>query len=140
MNVPTIGILFRFIHWIIAFVVLLNLWILEEGKIVHRYLGYFAVSCVVIRLILGLKKNVNHYNPNAKYVYYLIWLSVLALGGTGFLIGLDRFWGHKLLKEIHEFFSYSILFLTVIHLMGVFLDAYKNKRKTWLVMINGKRD
>lgn len=134
--------LIRFIHWSIAFIVFFNLFILNDGETFHRYLGYAAVLLVVIRLVYGLASKNHRQFPNkiAYTTYLLIWGSLLALGLTGFLMGTDQFWGDELIEEAHEFFANTIQLLVIIHLLGIAHDSYKFKRRTWLNMINGRKN
>jgi cytochrome b len=55
-------------------------------------------------------------------------------------MGLDRFWGNQTLEDIHEIISNVLLALVCVHLSGVFLDSFTSKRKTWMVMITGKKE
>lgn len=130
---------FRLLHWGVAFCVLLNAFVLDEGKQIHRYLGYSAIVLVALRIIFWKQRKITHYNDKAKYVYWCIWFCILGLSLTGFLMGLDRFFGNQTLEDIHEIISNVLLFLTGIHLLGLFFDAFKNKRKTWMVMISGEK-
>lgn len=158
----------RLIHWAIAILVTLNLFVLEDGDPPHRYIGYAAVALVAFRFFYGfttktessfkkfplslqeLKKFLTAkmhnqkidypgHNPAASWVYILIWISIICLGITGFMMGLDRFWGDETLEEIHELFSQAVLVLVVIHFIGIALDSLQYKRKTWLGMITGKK-
>lgn len=139
MNDLKLPLKFRLLHWGVAFIIILNLFILEEGKQIHRYLGYACVAFVFIRLLISKGRKVSHYNEKAKYVYWLMWTAIGGLGITGFLMGLDRFFGNQLLEDIHEIISNSLIALIIAHLGGVFFDAYKNKRKTWLLMFTGEK-
>lgn len=134
--------LIRFIHWGIAFIVFFNLFILNDGEDVHRYLGYAAVLLVVTRLVYGLTtKNHRHFpNKMALATYIAMWGCLIALGITGFLMGTDRFWGDELIEKIHEIFATSIEALVVLHLLGIAHDSYKFKRRTWMNMINGEKN
>lgn len=106
----------------------------------HRYLGYTALSVVLFRILISNKKKVTYYNPKAKYVYWSIWACIFSLATTGFMMGLDYFWGSQRLEDIHNVISNILLGLVFIHLCGVFLDAWINKRKTWMVMITGRKE
>lgn len=157
----------RLIHWSIAFVVLLDAFWLEEGDAPHRYLGYLAAGLVFIRAGMGVLgkgavlfssmpirpselkffllkhfKGEAHYdghNPLASVVYLLIWALILALGVTGWMLGLDAFWGSEELGETHAQLSNALIGCVVIHMIGLSLDAFIYKRKTWLGMIDGKK-
>ncbi|MBD64838.1 MAG: hypothetical protein CME62_06505 [Halobacteriovoraceae bacterium] len=133
-------LLFRFIHWWVAFTVILNFFILEVGEVPHRYIGYIACLLVLIRVTLRTKRTISHYNPKAKYVYYLIWLGILFQGMTGFLMGTDTFWGSSTLEGMHELSAQIIVALASLHIGGVFLDAWRHKRRTWMLMISGVKE
>jgi cytochrome b len=157
----------RFIHWGIALIVLLDAFWFEEGDAPHRYLGYLGVGLVLIRAAYGFmgKGHVlfssmplrlhdlkfyikNHFrgsghfeghNPLASGVYILMWLLILGLGITGWMLELDAFWGSETLENVHSQMSNVLIALVVIHLLGLFLDAVLYKRRTWMGMIDGKR-
>jgi cytochrome b len=156
----------RIIHWFVALIVLLDAFWLEEGDALHRYAGYAAVILVIIRFVMGkfgqgyvlfsamplgfshtinfLKNHFSgdaHYeghNPLASVVYIIMWFLIIGLGVTGFLMGLDAFWGDENLETIHNLLSDVLIGLVVIHLLGIAIDAIIYKRKTWMGMIDGK--
>ncbi len=157
----------RLIHWSLAICITLNLFLLETGEDAHRYLGYAAVAIVVIRTFLGIrssgaegfrsfplgvsqmrgflknkltdKTQVLRHNPLASWVYVFLWLSVVALGVTGWLMGLDYFWGNQLLEEIHSYVSDFVKALVVFHLTGILIDSLRYRRHTWLAMFTGHK-
>jgi cytochrome b len=157
----------RIIHWIVAGGVFLNQFVLEEGDPPHHWIGYTVAALVVCRLLLGVVgkgamsfrswplrlsdlkvffKNhfigVEHdyraHNPLASYVYLVIWSVIIALGVTGWMMGLDAFWGEEWLEELHSVLADGLIALVILHLIGIMIDSYLFKRKTWLVMITGK--
>lgn len=161
------NIVTRLSHWLIAIPVLLDFFI-EGGEISHKILGYIALAAVVFRFAWGFftkdeanfssfplnakktfeyaksafTKNKIHYsghNPLASWVYIIIWMLVLALGITGFMMGLDRYWGEAWLEEFHEALSNALILLVAFHFIGLILDSWKFKRKTWLGMFTGKK-
>jgi cytochrome b len=149
----------RIIHWGIALMVVLNLFVVEEGDDLHQWFGYAAVGFVVWRLIWGFKggvlsrfsafpvkdlkntfrKKYEGHNPLASLTYYSLWLSIIGLAITGYMMGMDRFWGDDLLLEIHDYISIFLQALIITHFVGIILDAIKYKRKTWIGMITGRK-
>lgn len=157
----------RFIHWIVALVVLLDAFWLEEGDAPHEYLGYLAAVLVIVRFGIGIlghgavkfsampiKANDfkiflrNHFkgqahfeahNPLASVVYLLMWLLIIGLAVTGWMMGLDAFWGDQTLEEIHSQFSNALVGLAIVHLIGLMIDSFIYKRRTWMGMIDGKK-
>lgn len=156
----------RVIHWIVALAIVIDALVITDGDEVHRYAGYLAFALVVWRVWLGffgkshalfknwplsLKAfkafaanytNMDHvyegHNPAASLVYLLMWICVAALALTGWMMGLDAFWGSETIEEVHEAFSNFLLLLVIAHLAGLFLDAWIHKRKTWMKMIRGR--
>ncbi len=158
----------RFTHWFVAGVIILNSFILEEGDPPHRYLGYASLVLVLFRICYGFKstgahsfssfpisvlqikeflhsklnsekKNYSGHNPVASLVYIFIWIFILFLGLTGWMMGLDYFFGEDWLKNIHEIFADGLKILILAHFVGIILDAVQFKRKSWMSMITGCR-
>lgn len=159
----------RLMHWIVALVVINNLFILDDGEEIHRYLGYTAAAIVGVRFLYGFKtsskahwkffnitpsailtffKNtVKHHdagyeghNPLASLTYIVMWILILALATTGFLMGTDQFWGDELIEEIHSYLSNGLMILVAFHLVGIAVDSIVHRRQSWMNMINGKKN
>lgn len=139
MKDARLSVTFRALHWSIAFIVFLNAFVFKDGKYLHRYLGYTAFAFILMRIFIRKRRLVPHYNSKVKYVYWSIWTCVSGLALSGFLMGLDRFWGNQTLEDIHEIISSVLLAFVCIHLIGIFFDAFLHKRKTWMIMIDGKK-
>lgn len=143
MTLPVVfSRLIRFVHWGIALAIILNLFIFDEGELVHRLLGYSAVLLVAVRLVHEFVRKTHRQFPNkiAFITYLLIWGCIISLGISGFLLGTDRFWGDELVEKIHELLANFIKGLAILHLLGIFIDSIKNNRRTWLNMVNGKNN
>lgn len=152
----------RILHWAIAIPVAMNFFI-DGGDDPHKILGYIALATLLVRFFWGFKSN-DHanfksfplslgevkkflsssktyegHNPLASWNYILIWICLFFLGLTGFMMGLDAFWGEDWLENLHEQISTLLTLLILIHFIGIIFDSIKLKRKTWLGMITGKR-
>lgn len=154
----------RVLHWSLAISVILNLFVLEEGDLPHRISGYVAAASVLLRglwafmkphtaglstfslsprelaayLKSGGQEKSRKHNPLASWTYLAIWTSVIGLATTGWMMGLDYFWGDDDLEDIHESFANFLLVLSLIHLLGISIDSIRYKRHTWLKMFNGR--
>ncbi len=137
-----LSLVIRFIHWGIVLAIFINLFIIKDGEFFHRLLGYAAVLLVVLRLVYGLFTKNHRQFPNkiAVTVYFAMWGSLIALALTGFLMGTEKFWGEESIEETHEFFAGFLQALILIHFAGIAHDSYQFKRRTWLNMINGKKN
>lgn len=158
----------RISHWLIVAIVSLNLFFLEEGDAWHRYLGYAAVLILICRVLykfssnrldsvkkfplsysslslflknLIRKKHLDYegHNPAASWTYVLIWTLIFLLALSGWLMGLDQFWGDDWIKNLHHLFSLGLELLVLVHFLGLTIDSIQKKRKSWLAMITGKK-
>ena len=77
------------------------------------------------------------HNPAASWTYIAIWLAVVMLGITGFMMGLDAFWGEEWLEDLHGGITKALILLLIIHLLGLIKDALKYKRNPLKRMITG---
>ncbi len=157
----------RLIHWLIAIPVILN-YFLETGDMPHKVVGYLSLFGLLLRALMGIwsqgtanfknlplkKEEVKKFlqflfdrkfqaypghNPLASWTYIFIWLNVLFLGISGFMMGMDQFWGLDWPEDLHRFFSYTMQVLLFLHLLGLALDSIKYKRVSFLAMITGKK-
>ncbi|MBY0516813.1 MAG: cytochrome b/b6 domain-containing protein [Bacteriovoracaceae bacterium] len=149
----------RIIHWLVATSVFAN-FLLDGEEDIHHLVGYLAAIFVLIRLIWGFvttdKAHFKHFplhfknfskdfkmfqghNPIASWVYLFIWVLILLLGLSGYLMGTDAFWGESWLEELHAYFALALKVLVLVHLIGLSYDSWKYKRKTWLGMIHGRK-
>lgn len=157
----------RILHWTVAVPVLLNFFLDGEDD-PHKIAGYLAASAVTLRLgwgfvtkdkahfrhfplapssvnefirssIRGEKDQFDGHNPLASWVYILMWISVLALGVSGFMMGMDKFWGEEWLEETHGAIATGLKFLVAFHFTGLIADSVRFKRPTWRGMITGKK-
>ena len=126
----------RLFHWGIAAAVVLNAVVLEHGSLPHSVAGISCVAMVVARLFW--KRSAAHFNPAAAYVYGAIWLAIGALGATGWMMGMDVFWGNPWIGGAHRYTVYLLGLLVAAHLAGITLDAWRHKRKSWMRMIDGR--
>jgi len=79
------------------------------------------------------------HSPLAAPVMLLIWVLVLALGVSGWMMGLDTFFGSETLEEIHELFSHALQVLILAHLAGIAHEAWSHRTPAWMGMIHGKK-
>ncbi|MFP5387440.1 MAG: cytochrome b/b6 domain-containing protein [Bacteriovoracia bacterium] len=158
----------RILHWGMAIAITVD-YFADGGDPLHNWSGYLALGVVVIRFAWGFfaadeanfrnfplspsllidhmkgfivwkHKDYSGHNPLASWAYVFMWLLVVGLGISGYLLGTDRFWGDETLDDAHEYMADSLLVLIAFHLAGIVIDAFKFKRKTWMGMITGKRN
>lgn len=134
----------RLFHWGLVSCVALNQFVLEAGKTPHQWIGYIASALVLARLIWGFvgsrharfsdffpspsrlrahiralregrhPRYVGH-NPVGALMMLALMAVVLALGVTGWMQGLDAFWGQEWLQDLHEVLANTLLWAAGLH-------------------------
>jgi len=155
----------RILHWCVAVPTLAN-YLLEGGEKPHEWAGYAAALFVGLRLLRGLvcrdhahfrhfplhpRSVVEHllhiterhrptvgHNPLASWVYLFMWSTLIALAVTGFMMGMDAYWGEEWLENLHEDIATGLQVLIALHFLGLAYDSWRFKRKTWLAMFTGR--
>lgn len=147
----------RLFHWSLVGCVLLNLCVLEKGEGPHRWVGYVAAGLVLARIVWGFigprharfsdffptprrlaahlralreGRHVRYlgHNPLGALMMLALMALVLALGLTGWLQGIDTYWGQAWLEELHEALVNALMLATGLHataalVMGQFEDV-----------------
>ncbi len=158
----------RLTHWTVAVGVLINLFELtEEGSTWHEYVGYAVVAIVVSRLIWGFigtkyarfsdffptpnriknhltsisgngKKHLGH-NPFGALMMFALWGVIIGLGVTGYMMGMDAYWGEEWLQELHELLANSLYVLIPVHVLSAIGMGFIEKQNLVKAMITGKK-
>jgi cytochrome b len=161
--------LVRLCHWSLAGAFVANYWFTEAGDDWHRWLGYYAVAWLAVRLVWGFTgpnaarwadfwptparlrahcSALRHgrpyhrlgHSPLGALVMVLMMLAMLGLGVTGFLMEeVDYFWGEDLPLQIHELFADALLALVCMHLLAALVESLRLRENLPLSMITGRR-
>ena len=140
----------RSFHWTTALIFFANYWLIDDGP-VHRWLGYGVAALILGRVVWGVigsphARFSNFFPTPARVKSYLqaLWrgehpvvvghnplgaLMIIALlvmlsllTVSGWMIGLDVFWGIDWPGEIHEALAEVIHVLVGIHVAAVVLS------------------
>ena len=161
--------LVRLIHWSLALMILLNGTIIEEESSAHEWIGYIALVLVGLRLVWALigpkharfsafppsPARAVHYlramlagdrtihlshNPIGALMVYNIWLSVLAIGVTGYMMTTMTFFGIEWVEEVHEGIFGWLVFSVALHVVGVAFDSWRSGVNLVRAMIDGRKN
>ena len=137
----------RVFHWSLVTCVLLNQFVLEPGEAPHEWSGYVASALVVLRVVWGfvgsrharfsdffptprrvgrhlrgaLAGRAPHtagHNPLGALMMLSLMGLVLALGVTGWMQGLDAYWGEEWLQNLHEWLADGLLWAAGLHALA----------------------
>ena len=154
----------RVIHWSVATLVLVELLNEAGANPWHRYLGYAAAALVVARLAWGLGdtgharlssmtrnaagtmkylKNPGEahpaHTPPGALMAFVLWMLVLAAAATGWMQGLDSFWGEEWLQDLHEVLAYALAAFAAVHVTAALTTSRVLKVNLVKAMITGDK-
>ena len=158
----------RLFHWLMAAGFVANMFVLEEGKRLHRWAGYAILAAIAVRLIWGFigpvharfsdfvpaprrlliyskallarrePRYVGHNPAAAVMMAALVGLMVLC-GVTGWMQGLDAYWGVKWVRELHEATANAILMLAGLHVAAAIVESVRHRENLVWSMITGRK-
>lgn len=161
--------LVRVCHWSLVVVFISDYFLNEEGDSWHRWLGYYAVAVVLVRLVWGFigppsarwsdfwptpTRVAQHgralfsgkgyhrmgHSPIGAVVMVLMLLLMTSLGISGFLMEeVDYFWGEDWLRDVHEVMANALLALVCVHIVAALVESLRLRENLPLSMITGHR-
>ena len=160
--------LVRLFHWTVAAGCLVNGLELIHNKTVHEYIGYAVLAALAVRVVWGFvgtkyarfanflrgprativytravlndsePRHIGH-NPLAALMILTLMTLILGLGATGWMMGLDAFWGEAWLEALHGFMANTLLALVVIHAGAAIYESIKHRENLIWSMITGTK-
>lgn len=158
----------RIIHWTVALGVFANLTLLRESSDIHQIVGYVVLGAVACRIVWGLfapgharfgsfvptpgkvirylqamrtrsePRYVGHNPAGSVMMLGLIFL-LLLISATGWMMGLDQFWGVKWVEEVHEMVANVIIGAVALHVLAAIYVSIKHRENLPLSMITGRK-
>lgn len=159
--------LLRVLHWTLAASVL-GAFLLDNSRSVHRFLGYVALAVVGVRLVWGFlgppfarfasfvpgprtllafiggmargreERHVGH-NPAGGAMIVVLLAMVTLTGATGWMMGLDAFWGADWLETLHETAADLLIALVALHVGGVLWTSLRHGENLVVAMMTGRK-
>lgn len=158
----------RIFHWLVVAAYFANMFITEEGKTVHRWVGYTVIGAVLLRLVWGfvgtkharfsdfiptpsrllryvaslLKGREPRYighNPAAALMIVALMSMLVLCGVTGWMQGLDAFWGVEWVQDLHETAANLILALVGIHVSAAIIESLRHRENLARAMVTGRK-
>lgn len=156
----------RIFHWSVVTVFFFNRFITEDD--LHDYLGYFLLGLLIARVvwgfcgsqharfanffptISGIKHHIEQiktksvdptegHNPLGGLMILLLLFFLFSVCITGWMIGLDQFWGIEWVETVHEILSNIILALVFFHVAAVLMMSKITRINLIKTMITGDR-
>jgi len=143
--------LVKLTHWIVAAGVLVNGVVLDDGSLVHSWVGYAVAAMLALRLLWGvvgpdearftafpptIRGAIRHlrdlaalrhrtyrsHNPAGALMVYALWSTLAVTVVTGIAMGHGDN-GDDALSVIHEAAAGAVLTLAALHVFGVLVDS-----------------
>lgn len=156
----------RVFHWSLVSCVLLDYFVIDDGETVHQWLGYAACILVLARIVWGfvgskyarfsdffptptrILKHLRHmiygeqdmhvgHNPLGAMMMFALMALVLTLGVTGFMQGLDAYWGEEWLMDLHDTLADILIALAAIHALAAIAMSHIEHTNLIKAMITG---
>ena len=158
----------RVFHWTVVTGCVVNLFILTDGGLVHRIIGYVIAAVLTARIVWGFvgtryarfsdfaptparlrayladlvrrqeKRHLGH-NPLGAVMMLVLMALLAAVSVTGWMLGLDQFWGVGWVLSLHEGIANTILILALFHAVGALVEGWRHRENLVWSMITGRK-
>jgi cytochrome b len=158
----------RLFHWIVVTGCVLDLFVLDDGKAAHRFVGYVVAGALTVRFVWGflgprharfadfvpslttLKRYLKAllrgeepryigHNPAGAVVMLTLMGLLAAVSITGWMLTLDAYFGDKALEELHEGIANFIFVLAGLHAAAAIYEGHRHKENLVWAMVTGRK-
>jgi cytochrome b len=159
----------RVFHWGLVSAIALNYFVLDDSKTLHNGIGYVSVALVLARIVWGFvgspharfadffptpARLLRHLRPQAAGKSDMHWghnpvgalmmltlmALVLALGLTGWLQGLDAFFGNERLMDLHELLAHTLIAMAGLHALAALVMGRLERTRLIRAMFTGVKE
>jgi cytochrome b len=160
--------LVRIFHWTVVLGIVLNYFVLATGKAPHRYVGYGVAAALAVRVVWGFigspharfsdfvtspRAVLSHlaaavvrrdrrylgHNPAGGAMALALMILIALTCRTGWMQGLDAFWGVEWVQEMHELCANLILAMAAVHVFAAIMESVVHRENLVLAMITGRK-
>lgn len=158
----------RLFHWSLV-AMIISAYVIVDPRQVHRILGYIVIGLIAFRLVWGvagtrharfinfipgptrligyfrdmLRGREDRYlghNPAGAAMIVLLIAALFAVGLTGYMMGMDAYFGQAWVEHTHELIVNILVVLVVCHVVGVIYASWRHRENLVKSMITGKKD
>ena len=157
----------RLFHWTVVAGCAINL-LSQSGNRTHRVVGYVVAAALAIRIVWGFVSRgharfsafvptpatMRHYlrqlkarsvpryighNPAGSIMILGLMSLLAAVSITGWMLGLDRYFGNETLEDLHEALAMAIVPLAGIHVVAAVLEGARHGENLIKSMFTGRK-
>jgi cytochrome b len=158
----------RILHWTVVLGVALAWLTSEWSRDTHEIVGYVIFAAICTRLVWGFigsryarfsqfvrspsgtldyaraltsRKSPRYigHNPLGSWMIVALLASLALSCVTGYMMGMDAFFGEEWVEEVHEASAIGVLALAGMHLLGVAVSSVLHAENLVKAMITGKK-
>ncbi len=141
---------FRAVHRGVGYAVLVLIalrvaWGLAGGRRAgHARFGSFvrgpgAVWRYARDVLTGRAPRYLGHNPLGGWMVLALMATLVAIGTTGWMMSLDRWWGEEWVQELHEMLADGLLVLAGLHVSGVVVTGIAHRENLVASMLTGRK-
>ncbi|MEZ0214635.1 MAG: cytochrome b/b6 domain-containing protein [Xanthobacteraceae bacterium] len=168
MSVRVWDIVVRLFHWTVVIGCVLNLFIVEDGGLAHEVIGYTVAAALAVRVVWGFvgtrharfadfvptPKSLGSYvsalakgreprtlghNPAGAVMMLALMALLAGVSITGWMMGLDAFWGEGWVQVLHEMLANGILVLALVHAAAALFESWRHRENLVWSMVTGRK-
>lgn len=155
-------------HWLLVSCVVAAWFTRHSVGSWHEVIGYVSLAVVGARLLWGAvgspharfgdfltgprqtlgyaremwrgteSRHLGH-NPLGGYMIVALVITLLVVGGSGWVYTTDRFWGIAWVEAVHLWSTYVLFALVVLHVGGVLYASFRHRENLVGAMIHGRK-
>lgn len=158
----------RLFHWTVVAGCVLDLFVVEDGEFAHKAIGYAVAGALAVRLVWGfvgtrharftsfvpgfgtLKRYVAAlahgeeprtlgHNPAGAVMMLLLMGLIAGTSVTGWMMGLDAYWGVEWVEKLHKAFANAILVLALVHAAAALFESFRHRENLVWSMVTGRK-
>lgn len=166
---PVWDLFVRLFHWTLVTCVVVNYFVLSDGKTLHQWVGYLAAALVVARIVWGfigsryarfsnffptparLGRHIRQlkagspemhwgHNPLGALMILALISLVLGLGVTGWMQTLDAWWGDERLQDLHELLGNVLIGFATLHALSAIVMGRLERTRLIRAMFTGIKE
>lgn len=156
----------RTFHWYVVAACFADIFILNDGRVWHRLLGYSVMAALVVRVLWGIvgsrharfvdfipnpatlqtyirklargtEPRFLGHNPAGAIMILLLMGLLVGVSVSGWMLTLDAYFGDERLEEIHGLLADTILVMAGVHIAATLYESLRHKENLVLSMITG---
>ena len=160
--------LVRVFHWSLVLAFGANALLTDPESNLHEWIGYVALALVGLRFVWAVigprharfaafppaprralrplravlkgDRTVHlSHNPLGALMAYNLWLTVIALGVTGYMMTTLTFFGVEWVEDAHELLFNWLILSVALHVAGVAFDSWRSGGNLARSMVTGRK-